>query len=201
MKYADQLKTKEWAIVRRIIICRDNNKCRLCNSSTNLVVHHKVYIKNRMAWEYEEVDLITLCDICHKSFHKIKTVEEQNEKSIQDAMQNGLELFFNAILKEALYATRTSTRLEETYSYPYLFEKKFLVEGKTVRKSLLLIEVLDQGRHDLSYYISCDDQLLIASYIKAKINAHRKYILDFEVVFAMYGRGMRVAVDDFFETN
>jgi len=32
-------------------------------------VHHKFYVLNRNAWEYEDDDLITLCPDCHKKVH------------------------------------------------------------------------------------------------------------------------------------
>jgi len=34
-----------------------------------LQVHHKRYIENRYAWDYESSDLITLCKKCHTNLH------------------------------------------------------------------------------------------------------------------------------------
>jgi hypothetical protein len=35
-----------------------------------LNVHHKVYRENKLAWEYPDSDLITLCWSCHEKMHK-----------------------------------------------------------------------------------------------------------------------------------
>ncbi|MBB6611105.1 HNH endonuclease [Pontibacter sp. Tf4] len=35
----------------------------------NLQVHHKRYVQNRLPWEYDNEDLIVLCNYCHKQEH------------------------------------------------------------------------------------------------------------------------------------
>ena len=34
-----------------------------------LTVHHKKYIQNKLIWDYDNNDLITLCDNCHTEIH------------------------------------------------------------------------------------------------------------------------------------
>lgn len=74
MTYEEQLLTPEWQAKRDEIIRRDWYMCQECMSSQNLQVHHKKYIKGRMAWEYDGWDsfeLITLCRKCHADKHGI----------------------------------------------------------------------------------------------------------------------------------
>jgi len=55
----------------------------------DLNVHHKYYIENRKAWEYENDALITLCEKCHKEEH------EKNEIKVFDT--NGHLLYIPQI--------------------------------------------------------------------------------------------------------
>ncbi len=50
----------------------------------DLNVHHKFYIENRKAWEYENDALITLCENCHQVEHEkneIKVLDENRQVS------------------------------------------------------------------------------------------------------------------------
>jgi hypothetical protein len=62
MKYSDYLKTPEWKERRETRLKRDDYKCRLCNSKSNLQVHHRTY--KRIGCEHIN-DLTTLCQPCH----------------------------------------------------------------------------------------------------------------------------------------
>lgn len=79
MTYDEQLNTYEWQARRKQILERDDYCCQDClNGGTyykhpNLQVHHKSYIwDGRMAWEYPDEYLITLCDECHAKIHGLK---------------------------------------------------------------------------------------------------------------------------------
>jgi 5-methylcytosine-specific restriction endonuclease McrA len=74
MTYKEQLKSPKWQKKRLEIMQRDNWKCVLCGmDDRQLQVHHKEYIKGFKAWEYPDILLITLCDICHYFEHQKKT--------------------------------------------------------------------------------------------------------------------------------
>ena len=74
MDYLDQLLDNRWLIKRKSILKRDGCKCRMCGKKYNeeepLHVHHRYYIYNALAWEYEDSALITLCPSCHSLVHK-----------------------------------------------------------------------------------------------------------------------------------
>jgi len=85
MNYSDQLKSEQWQVKRGMITTRDNATCRLCGLPGNQV-HHKYYIKGRMAWEYGDDAYITLCASCHTSISEnggvincIIYLDEQNQ--------------------------------------------------------------------------------------------------------------------------
>jgi hypothetical protein len=71
--YNKLLQTCEWQEKREEIFFRDKYTCVCCNSKATdlpnlgktLNVHHIVYRKNMKPWEYDNSDLITLCDNCH----------------------------------------------------------------------------------------------------------------------------------------
>lgn len=66
-RYAEYLKSPEWAARSKATKERDGNRCRVCNSPDRLQAHHRTY--ERVGREAEG-DLVTLCDPCHDLFHK-----------------------------------------------------------------------------------------------------------------------------------
>ena len=76
--YYELLKDDRWLDKREEILQRDNYKCISCKNKGEeeeystmqlgeyLHVHHLIYKKGAAPWEYENDDLITLCDDCHK---------------------------------------------------------------------------------------------------------------------------------------
>lgn len=68
-QYHQQLEHPLWEKKRNIILKRDQYQCRLCGSKHNLQVHHIKYSSDKKAWEYPNLDLITLCEECHKKVH------------------------------------------------------------------------------------------------------------------------------------
>jgi 5-methylcytosine-specific restriction endonuclease McrA len=80
LSYEDQLKTDEWKNKRLDIVERDNYTCYLCGYHGLLVnVHHLRYIRGKMAWEYPDNLLITLCRGCHKTVHSDIIIRERME--------------------------------------------------------------------------------------------------------------------------
>lgn len=68
--YEEKLKDFRWQRKRSQIIERDNNNCQRCHSEEDLEVHHIHY--SGEPWEAKDIDLITLCEYCHKSVEHIK---------------------------------------------------------------------------------------------------------------------------------
>jgi 5-methylcytosine-specific restriction endonuclease McrA len=70
----------KWQAKKVLILIRDNYKCRNCNSTENLQVHHRQYhffeaLKAyKDPWDYNNNLLITLCKNCHDRGHELYKV-------------------------------------------------------------------------------------------------------------------------------
>lgn len=74
MTWFEQLKHPKWQKRRLEVLERFGWRCGECDADERtLHVHHKRYVKGRMAWEYEDHELEALCDECHKSEHEIRS--------------------------------------------------------------------------------------------------------------------------------
>lgn len=70
--YSQKLKDPRWQKKRLEIMGRDGFRCRICGDDSNtLHVHHKHYFSKREPWDYEEQDLVTVCEICHDEAHSM----------------------------------------------------------------------------------------------------------------------------------
>lgn len=72
MGYAELLSDPRWQRKRLEVMERDGWKCKTCEDrDSTLTVHHKSYLmtegKFSDPWDYEDSNLITLCEKCHSS--------------------------------------------------------------------------------------------------------------------------------------
>lgn len=64
--YWELLRSPEWQKKRLQIMERDEFTCQKCDArEKTLNVHHKIYHKGRKPWQYEDRELVTLCEDCH----------------------------------------------------------------------------------------------------------------------------------------
>jgi hypothetical protein len=71
MTYREQLLHPNWQRKRLEVLQAAEFKCSCCyDGESTLHVHHKRYIKGRMAWEYEGEELAALCESCHGQEHE-----------------------------------------------------------------------------------------------------------------------------------
>jgi len=71
--YAELLKSPKWQKKRLEIMKRDKFTCQMCGSKTStLNVHHCIYTKGLNPWDYNNITLLTLCEMCHNVEHKAK---------------------------------------------------------------------------------------------------------------------------------
>lgn len=70
MDYKEQIKSPKWQKRRLEVMQKDGFICQLCGDTESMLnVHHLSYHKDRNIWEYEDWELITLCENCHKEEH------------------------------------------------------------------------------------------------------------------------------------
>lgn len=73
MTYGDQLKHPNWQRKRLQMLEAAEWRCSRCHcAEVTLHVHHKHYVKGRMAWEYSAEELCVLCEDCHEEEHGLK---------------------------------------------------------------------------------------------------------------------------------
>jgi hypothetical protein len=64
-RYTQYISSPEWREQRKKRLKIDDNKCQICESQTELEIHHKHY--RNFGHEDVEKDLITLCRPCHEA--------------------------------------------------------------------------------------------------------------------------------------
>ena len=78
MSYSEQLKRPEWQKKRLEVLNAADWKCQCCEADDSMLhVHHKRYVKGRMAWEYAVGDLESLCESCHSEAHETKELIDE----------------------------------------------------------------------------------------------------------------------------
>ena len=65
--YYNYLQSNEWKTIREIRLELDYYRCVICESTTNLQIHHLTY--DNVGDEDIRNDLITLCMLCHQNAH------------------------------------------------------------------------------------------------------------------------------------
>lgn len=89
--YQKYIKSKAFKELRKLVLDRDKHTCQVCGrkidentdaKKMNLQVHHRSYEHLGMCDELEMADLITLCNICHRSIHSaISNLRRFSDKS------------------------------------------------------------------------------------------------------------------------
>lgn len=73
LTYSEQLRHPNWQRRRLEMLQSQNFTCETCaDKEKTLHVHHRRYVKGRMAWEYADYELAVLCEDCHASEHEIR---------------------------------------------------------------------------------------------------------------------------------
>jgi len=71
--YAELLRHPEWQKKRLEVLDLHSFICDVCQEPNGnpLNVHHKMYLKGRSPWDYDNKYFKVLCDVCHKKEHEI----------------------------------------------------------------------------------------------------------------------------------
>lgn len=116
--YAEMLRSPLWQKKRLEIMQRDDFTCQHCGSKEReLQVHHRIYHKDAKPWEYEDNELITLCDRCHEAETDAKATHYETFKEICDlAREIGLsEQFIDSVLSHMLNAIAFISNKSDEY--------------------------------------------------------------------------------------
>lgn len=94
INYKEQYLSPKWQKKRLEILSRDNFTCQMCgDTESTLHVHHTIYIPGKDIWDYDGIQLITLCDKCHEEEHKNEEYINCISNAINNARHNGLTNF------------------------------------------------------------------------------------------------------------
>lgn len=98
LTYAEMLKDPRWQKRKTEILTRDRFTCQLCgDTEKSLHVHHLRYIKGNKPWEYNDEDLITLCEDCHS-----KTHAEINKQLMSDIKIGDVFVYYHSDYEDYL---------------------------------------------------------------------------------------------------
>lgn len=65
--YVELLRDPRWQRRRLEVLNRAEFACESCGDATQtLHVHHKIYRKGALPWDYADQDLVALCETCHE---------------------------------------------------------------------------------------------------------------------------------------
>ncbi|HYC01636.1 MAG TPA: hypothetical protein VEC57_21070 [Candidatus Limnocylindrales bacterium] len=71
--YSEKLLDPRWQRKRLEILDRSGFSCESCEATDKtLHVHHKLYRKGAMPWEYSDHELEALCHECHEEKHSVR---------------------------------------------------------------------------------------------------------------------------------
>jgi hypothetical protein len=98
MSYGAQLKSPFWQRKRLEVLEAAEFKCQRCwDSESTLHVHHKRYVKGRMAWEYSVNELLSLCESCHSVEHQMGDVFKTILATLDSDGPNGLDSVYGIV--------------------------------------------------------------------------------------------------------
>lgn len=96
LTYAEQLRHPNWQRKRLEALSAAGFSCAQCfGTDVTLHVHHKRYLKGRMAWEYELDELSVLCEDCHKDEHEEQEIRERLLAELNQRRRK-IDVFFAA---------------------------------------------------------------------------------------------------------
>lgn len=111
--FTDSLNPTE--IQREAVLSRDKRKCRVCNSRSNLQIHH--IVKRRDGGGNDLDNLITLCSKCHRHI-ETGNLEHALDKCIQNfnIVQSGESSVFSNHLNNLQKVEYAKNELEKLYT-------------------------------------------------------------------------------------
>jgi hypothetical protein len=81
MTYADYLRTPEWETLKVRALTDAAHRCRGCDISGDLEVHHRRYPKP-FEWGSELSDLVVLCHPCHRAVHVVRDLRHDITRGV-----------------------------------------------------------------------------------------------------------------------
>lgn len=72
--YSEQYRSPKWQKKRLEVLSAADFQCEDCGSKEDtLNVHHVIYHKGRDVWNYDNSELMVLCEGCHETRHRLQS--------------------------------------------------------------------------------------------------------------------------------
>ena len=154
LNYKEQLADSRWLQKKAEILIRDNYTCQKCGAKSHLNVHHLSYEKGKLAWEYPNEKLITLCKNCHEDLHREQNAEILNGINRGDWYQYCFGEFTSyAIIFDIDYTTKTIYLFgsnEGSWGSAWIYQVKY----KDFVKKWQLIDIFAEEINDDAFAYS-----------------------------------------------
>lgn len=88
--YERYINSSQWQAKRELVLARDNGRCVLCDSNTDLEIHHRNY--DRLGNE-DLSDLTTLCRDCHEvvtDMIRRRRYKKKGWKDVPDSLRTAI---------------------------------------------------------------------------------------------------------------
>jgi hypothetical protein len=109
--YAELLKDPRWQRKRLEILNATDFRCENCDSADKtLHVHHKIYRKGALPWEYEAHELQALCEDCHDAEHQVRAALAEAMVHMGSGLLDELLGYAQAIIMREGNLTQTVVR-------------------------------------------------------------------------------------------
>ena len=151
--YAELLRKPEWQKKRLEIMQRDDFTCQYCGSKEReLQVHHRVYHKGAKPWEYDDSELITLCNRCHEIETEEKNYHYETFKDICSlARELGLSEQFIGVAFSYMYSVFEAISNNELCDNDRFVSNLLLGTCNNKDAEILFERGLSLSKEDLSF--------------------------------------------------
>ena len=109
-EYAELLKKPQWQKRRLQMLEKAGWKCVECGAEEQqLHVHHRRYIAGATPWEYEDKDLVVLCEACHEKAHGIEA--ERTRPGVRRSPPSTAKTLLRLVLHHPTWGARLPVAL------------------------------------------------------------------------------------------
>ena len=135
--YLEKLRDPRWQKCRLKIMERDGFSCVDCGSKDRTMhVHHLKYIKGFDPWDYDEKDMETLCEDCHKQ----KTILQKGGKLLVQYLESigyeGVDFLYLQFLIEQRMRTNSLKSIQRALSSTLLNDTVFSLSEEEFNNTL-----------------------------------------------------------------
>lgn len=140
-KYERYIKSGKWKRIKERVKARDGQRCKFCNSTENLEVHHLTYEHLYKEEDYL-YDLVTLCKKCHqKETNKGKQAHLIYKEIKRNKNKDNVQVCQTKKERNTEYTQARSKKINELDKYIRSIRKN-LLKQKNLEEYEIIIQEL-----------------------------------------------------------